>query len=350
MLFVKGEHYMGQLTAAERGKIEVLSQKYYTNKQIAREIGCHPSTIGREISKGLGIDGKYSATKSQQTYELNRSNCKNRRKLNKYPELGNMVKKYLGLGYDPDQIAGRMALLDLEHRVCRETIYAWIYEDEVNKQEKLYQYLKFGKKKRGCHRTYERTRQQFKMSNRVSIHERPAIVNKRARFGDWEGDTVLYPNRQVVITLYERMSGLVRFAKIYSKSSESVCSTMGNILRCTKSPATLTLDNGTEFYKHNLITNLSRVDVFFADVYASHQRGGNEQLNRQLRRYLPRGQSIDNLTAVDIQAIEDELNNKPRRRLGFRTPNEVYRHIILHYDEIQTKGLNTDMVAFEVRL
>jgi IS30 family transposase len=338
---------MSQLTAAERGKIEILSQQHYTNKQIAKEIGCHPSTIGREMAKGLDIEGNYRADLAHRVYQLNRTNCRATRKLNRYPELAKMVKRYLKLGYDPDQIAGRMRLLELKPRVCRETIYAWIYEDQTNQQESLYQYLKFGKKKRGRHRSYERTRQQFKMKNRVSIHDRPSQVEDRSRFGDWEGDTVVYPHKRVVVSLYERISGLVRFSKLPTKSSELVCATIGQLLKQTLIPITLTLDNGPEFHRHHIITNLSGAKVFFADIYASHQRGGNEQMNRQLRRYLPRGYPIDDLTAYELKDIEDELNNKPRQRLGYRTPNEVYRHILKYYNEVQTKGLKLDMVAFD---
>jgi IS30 family transposase len=337
---------MGHLTAAMRGKIEILSQQHYTNKQIAKEIGCHPSTIGRELARGSVMPGHYSAEASWQLYQFNRTNCRPRRKLNQYPELGSLVINGLKSGHDPDQIAGRMKLLGLEPRVCRETIYAWIYGDEVNQRESLYQYLKFGKKRRGRHSLRERTVQRFKIPNRVSIHERPAAVDERTRFGDWEGDTVIYPRKQVVVTLYERSSGLVRFNKARNKSSELVCGYMGQMLRDTLLPQTVTLDNGPEFHRHHLITKRSGVTVFFADTYSSWQRGGNEQMNRQLRRYLPRGCPIDDLTKHDLQTIEDELNNKPRQRLGYRTPNEVYKHIGIHYTEVQTKGLKLDMVAF----
>jgi IS30 family transposase len=337
---------MSHLTAAERGKIEVLSQRNYTNKYIAREIGCHPSTIGRELRRGFSPIGKYIATQGQAIYELNRTNCIHQRKLNQYPELASQVMRYLKAGYDPDQIAGRLRLLDVPHRVCRETIYAWIYDDPFCRQQKLYQYLKYGKKRRGHHRTCERTRQQFKIPNRVSIHQRPPVVAERARFGDWEGDTVVYPNRYVIATLYERLSGLVRFAKVNTKSSLPVCTAMGDMLNRTISPLTVTLDNGPEFFRHHVISNLSGSSVYFADTYSSHQRGGNEQMNRQLRRYLPRGRSIDGVSDEDIQDIEEELNNKPRRRLGYRTPNEVYKHIRKHYNEVQQEGLEVTGVAF----
>jgi IS30 family transposase len=331
-----------------RGKIEILTQKHYTNKQIAREIGCHPSTIGRELVRGSVLPGHYSAETSQQLYEFNRTNCRSRRKLNQYPELGSLVKEGLKSGHDPDQIAGRMKLLGMTPRVCRETIYTWIYEDEINQQEALYQYLKFGKKRRGHHYVRQRTIQCFKIPNRVSIHERPSIVEQRARFGDWEGDTVIYPHQHVVVTLYERVSGLVRLAKSEHKSAKLVCTAMGSMLQATLLPQTVTLDNGPEFHWHHLITEQSGATVFFADKYSSWQRGGNEQMNRQLRRYLPRGGLIDDLTKQELQAIENELNNKPRQRLGYRTPNEVYRHIRMHYTEVQTEGVKLDVVAFGV--
>jgi IS30 family transposase len=345
---------MSHLTAAQRGKIEILSQINYTNKQIAKEIGCHPSTIGRELKRGAGLcssssssSSNYSAVLGQSTYDLNRTNCYNRRKLNKYPELANIVIKHIQTGHDPDQIAGRLKLIGQEPRVCRETIYAWIYDDPVCRQQKLYQYLKYGKKKRGHCRVYERTIQQFKIPNRVSIHDRPVVVEQRARFGDWEGDTVIYPNKYVIASLYERLSGLARFDVLNTKAAVPVCTSIGTMLQSTVRPLTLTLDNGPEFFHHHIISSLSDTRVYFADTYSSYQRGGNEQLNRQLRRYLPRGQAIDDITQRDLQDIEDELNNKPRKRLGYRTPNEVYNHVKKHYNKVQQEGLDVSGVAFD---
>lgn len=344
---------MCHLTAAQRGKIEILSQQDYTNKAIAKEIGCHPSTIGRELKRcsvpnGSTVDFHYSSERPEQDYRLNRLNCRNRRKLNKHPELARFVLDHLKSGHDPDQIAGRLAALNIEPRVCRETIYAWIYDDPICKKEQFYQYLKYGKKKRGYHRTHERTRQQFKIPNRVSIHQRPQEVDARCRFGDWEGDTVLYPDKYVVATLYERLSGIVRFRIVSTKSSQLVCQSIGELLNKTKAPLTLTLDNGVEFFRHKIITELSGSKIYFADKYSSHQRGGNEQMNRQLRRYLPRGKSINDVTDMDVQDIEDELNNKPRKRLAYRTPNEVYNYIKENYNKVQQEGLDVTKVAFEV--
>ena len=194
---------MAQLTAADRGKIEILLQEQYTNKQIALKLGKYPSTIGREIKKGLDGNGRYLAWIAQTAYESNRKRCKQIPKLD-HPanwRLRGWIVSCLQKGWDPSMISGRMKAEGFVN-VCAETIYAWIYESTWAKAEKLYQYLRQGKKRRTKHTG--RSSHRSKIPNRVSIHERPALVDEKARLGDWEGDSVIYTHKYAINPLNER--------------------------------------------------------------------------------------------------------------------------------------------------
>lgn len=334
---------MKHLTAADRGRIEVLLTLKHSNTEIARLLGRHKSSIGREVEKGTTRTGAYSAEYAQVVYEQRRSRCYNQPKLTKYSALADHVIDRIKAGWEPHQIAGRLRATGTIPRVCAETIYVWVYNSPTNKEMCLYQYLRFGKKQRGYHRVHERTRQKFKLPNRVSIHARPAVVETRTRLGDWEGDTVAFPKKRRIVSLYERATSYALFAKTDSKHAAVVCPVVGQLLTATMRPTTLTLDNGVEFYHHHRITEVSGATVYFADPYASGQRGGNENLNRQLRAYLPKQTDITDLTQSELTAIQQELNHKPRERLAWHTPAETYRWLASHPNEV----LDLGKVAFD---
>lgn len=335
---------MKHLTAADRGRIEVLLTLKHSSTEIGRLLGRHKSTITRELQKGTNHVGAYSAEYAELVSVERQHHSYNTPKLTKYGNLGDYVIDRIKSGWDPSQVAGRLKATNTHPRVCTETIYAWVYNSPANQKNSLYQYLRYGKKKRGRQRTAERTRQQFKVPNRVSIHDRPAVVDERSRLGDWEGDLVMFPRRHSVATLYERATSYALLARTPGKQSEPVCKTIGSLLAGHTSH-TLTLDNGPEFHRHRHITELSQTSVYFADPYASCQRGGNENLNRQLRAYLPQRTDITTLTNTELRAIQDELNHKPRKRLAWHTPAETYEWLADHPNEV----LDLERVAFEVR-
>lgn len=340
---------MKHLTAAQRGSIEILLQEQYTYKQIATKLGRSPSTIHREVKKGLDGHGTYLAWIAQVAYEANRRRCRQIPKLDhpaNYRLRGEIVS-LIGKGWDPSQIAGRFhddpAWQHLPVVVCAETIYHWIYTSAWAIAEKLYQYLRYGKKRRTKQKG--RSVQTSKIPNRVSINQRPDVVNTRARLGDWEGDSVVYTHKHAINTVNERVSSLVAFTKLEQKTA---LLTAKAIIKKLKPyiAHTITFDNGTEFTKHGLITDALGIEVFFADPYSSWQRGANENINRQLRAYLPKRSDIRSLTQKELDSIADELNNKPRKRLKWHTPLEVYNWLAKNQD----KPLNLDMVAFGSRI
>lgn len=336
---------MKHLTAAQRGKIEILLQEKYTNKQIARKLGRSPSTIGREIAKGLDGSGIYHAWVAQVAYETNRKRCKQIPKLD-HPanhRLRGWIVACLQKGWDPSMICGRLKAEGFTLVVCTETIYQWIYTSVWAITEKLYQYLRQGKKRRTKHTG--RSSRKSKIPNRVSIHERPTIVDEKARVGDWEGDSVIYTHKHAINTVNERVSSLVAFTKL---SRKTALLTAGAVIAKLNHyiAHTITFDNGSEFTAHGLITKTLGIAVYFADPYSSWQRGANENSNRQLRAYLPKRSDIRDLTQKELDNIAWELNNKPRRRLSWHTPQEVYDWLAAN----PTKQLDLTQVAFGSRI
>jgi IS30 family transposase len=336
---------MSHLTAADRGKIEILLQQHYTNKQIAYKLERSPSTVGREIKKGLDGSGIYHAWIAQVTYETNRKRSKQIPKLDNpvNHRLRGWIVACLQKGWDPSMICGRLKAEGFNLVVCTETIYSWIYSSAFGIAEKLYQYLRCGKKKRTKHKG--RSSQRTKIPNRVSIHDRPQVVAEKSRLGDWEGDSVVYTHKHAINTVNERVSSLVAFTKLTRKTAlqtaEAVITKLSHLVAHT-----ITFDNGSEFTQHERITDALGLPVYFADPYSSWQRGANENINRQLRAYLPKRSDIRDLTQEELDNIAWELNNKPRRRLMWHTPQEVYDFLVQNQD----KPLDLTQVAFDSRI
>lgn len=340
---------MKHLTAAQRGNIETLLQEKYTNKEIAWKLGRSPSSIGREIAKGLDGAGNYNAFVAQVAYDTNRKRSKQIAKLD-HPanwQLRGAVVACIERGWDPAQTAGRLRKdpewQGLPAFVCAETIYHWIYTSVYAVGEKLYQYLRYGKKKRTKQKG--RSAHRSKIPNRVSIHDRPQVVDDKSRVGDWEGDSVIYTHLHAINTVNERLSSLVAFTKLSQKTALMTAQAVITKLRPFVAH-TITFDNGSEFTQHGLITKALGISVYFADPYSSWQRGANENSNRQLRAYLPKRSDIRNLTQKELDNIAWELNNKPRKRLQWHTPQEVYDFLVKHPGQ----PLDLGEVAFGFRI
>lgn len=329
------------LTAADRGAIQVLLQNNYTIKNIAKEIGFSKSTVSREI-KNRSTPNGYRAISAQLNYKKQRKKSRRKKKLDN-SKLQKYVTSKLQRGWSPEEIAGRMKFLGKANRVCHETIYAWLYTDEwAYGQEKLYQYLRYGQKKRK--KQTGRSVKRSKIPNRVSIHKRPEVVKQRVEYGHWEGDSVIYPYKYAVNTINELVSGRVKFSKLKRKTARLTAKVMIKQLKAEKAYS-LTLDNGSEFTNHQDISEQTGVKIYFADPYSSWQRGANENANMLLRGYLPKRHDISHLTQKELDDIASELNNRPRKRLGYKTPNEAYNEILTN-----KKGLTNKKVAVAVRM
>lgn len=309
------------LTAADRGAIEVLLQSDFTLTSIADKIGKSVSTISREVSN-RGTPNGYFAGIAQIDADTNQIHSSKNAKKIIHSKTRNYIFDRLEIGWSPEQISGRMNLIEREDKICHETIYKFIYEDEYCKREKTFQYLRRGRKKRK--KQTGRSVQRSKIPNRVSISKRSEIVDTREELGHWEGDSVIYPNLKAINTVNELKTGYVVFTKLNRKTAEYTAKAMTEALKKHYSK-TLTLDNGTEFTKHEEVAQKSKVVTYFCHPYSSWERGANENCNMLLRGYLPKRYNIDELKQQELNEIAEEINNRPRKRLGYHTPAEAYR-------------------------
>ena len=310
-----------ELTAAERSKIEILLREDYTITDISRLLEVHKSVISREVKNRSTTNG-YFAWIAQINYEEHKAKRK-RDSILGYSKYRNFVIDRLIAGWSPEQISGWLKKEKSVLQISYEAIYQFIYESKYGKENKLYQYLRRGKRRRT--KKNGRLTKKSKIPNRVSIHERPIEVETRKEFGHWEGDSVIYANKKAINTLVERKTGLIVLKKLKQKTARLTSKAMIKNLKKYLGSKTLTLDNGPEFTEHERVAKETNIVVYFADPYSSWQRGSNENGNMLLRGYLPKKANIDKLTKGELQDIEDELNNRPRKRLGYQTPIETYQ-------------------------
>lgn len=320
-----------ELKEADRKVIEVLLKRGESQTEIAKELGVNKSTISREINNRSTPNG-YFADIAQLDYEGNREITKKNARKIIHSKTRNYILSKLQVGWSPEQISGKMKRDGKEDRICHETIYRFIYDESYCKREKLHQYLRRGKKKRT--KWKGRGTKKSKIPNRTSISKRPEVANERSEFGHWEGDSVIYPNKKAINTVNELKTGLVEFTKLERKTADLTAKAMISKLRDYETK-TLTLDNGTEFTNHEDVTKEIGVVTYFCHPYSSWERGANENANGLLRGYLPKRYNIDELTQGELDDIAKELNNRPRKRLGYMTPAEAYQQ------ELITKSCNS---------
>ncbi len=312
-----------QLTEEDRIEIYVMKQAKKEQKDIAAELGVHPSTISRELSRNTGLRG-YRPKQAQQKTLHRRFTAHKAAKMT--PETIGYIEGKLREEHSPEQIAERMKL-DTGWQgpaVSHERIYQHIWQDK-SWGGMLYKYLRIaGTKQRRKRRNSRDMRGTIK--NRVGIQDRPKIVERKIRTGDWEGDTVVGKNHQgALVTLVDRKSKLTLIGKVDHYTAEAVEKTIVYLMDLLPMRNyTLTVDNGKEFANHESIAETLRIRVYFADPYSSWQRGLNENTNGLIRQYVPKGSDVRTLTNEQVEHIMDRLNNRPRKSLGFLTPNEVF--------------------------
>ena len=301
------------LSQIERYQIYSLIKANQSITQIAAQLGRHKSTISRELSRNEGLRGY----RPKQACELALARSQGSRNAQ---QVDTWVKReadvLLGLQWSPEQIAGKLP-------VSHETLYLHVYADKA-KGGKLWKNLRCQKQKRKRYAGGHDRRGQI--PNRRPLNERPAHVEDRKQVGHWEGDTVIGANhKQAIVTLVERKSGYAVIAKVENKTADLVSAAIVNRLKQFGSKVkTLTFDNGKEFCSHAKIDEALGSTSFFARPFASWERGSNENFNGLLRQYVPKKRSMESITDEEIRMIENRLNNRPRKRLGFRTPSEVF--------------------------
>lgn len=312
------------LTESDRVKIETLRKEGYRICDIASIIGVNKSTVSREINN-RGTPSGYHAKIAELNYKKKRAICHPKNKIED-TKIGSYVIGKIKAGWSPEQISGRITKEINEGKrpvsdsIVFETIYQFIYDSDYGKSEKLYQYLRRGKKRRT--KKFGRKSPKEIIKNRVSIDERPAEVDLRNTVGHWEGDSIIYPYKEALNSLLERKSRYAIVTKLERKTAELTKLAVTERLKdhlCLS----ITVDNGTENINHQEIASKLKTDVYFCHPFHSWEKGSNENFNGLIRRYLPRGKSIREVSQEDIDDIVWELDNRPRKVLGFSTPTEV---------------------------
>jgi transposase, IS30 family len=291
-----------------------------SKQAIANQLGRHRTTISRELHRNsLGV--MYLAVDAQKVSEHRRREARAKgRKLSR-PENLEYVRERLRQCWSPDQIAGRSGVdfpQNPERTFSRQTIYAFLAQDDHRRRWLVY--LRHYRRKR--------RRQRSVRSTERALARRPAIVNQRGRYGDWEGDTIVGAGRHggALVSLVERKSGYLVLLPIpdrhATKVRAAICGRLQQLPE--ESRQTLTLDNGSEFAEHEQLERTLEMAVFFADPRSPWQRGTNENTNGLARQFFPKGTNFNQVSRYKVRRAENLLNDRPRKRLHYQTPSEVF--------------------------
>lgn len=288
----------------------------HNRTEIAYAIGVHKSTISRELRRNRGQRGY----RPKQAHQMALSRRKKARPHISQDTWG-LIEDRLHQDWSPEQIVGwlkRNKGISISH----ESIYQYVLADKRAGGD-LHKHLRCQKKRRKRYGSYDR---RGKLPDRVSIEERPEIVDNRERIGDWEADTILGKGRRhAIVTLTERKSRLALLYKVERRSAELVADAIIHLLQpLIDLLHTITSDNGKEFAEHLRITRELKIDFFFAHPYSAWERGANENMNGLVRQYIPKNRDLATVTAQELHAVMHKLNHRPRKCLDFRSPFEVF--------------------------
>ena len=307
-----------QLTQEQRYQIHAFLKAAFSQSYIARELGLDKSTISRELKRNRGQRG-YRPKQAQQFADARRKAKANATRIT--AETWQRVEADLRKDWSPEQVSGARKAQG-ESAPSPERIYQYVYADKQQGGD-LHTHLRCQKLRRKRYGKYDRRGQ---IPNRKSIDERPAVVANKARLGDWEADTLLGKNhQQAIVSLVERQSKLTRLAKVERHTEEAVKGAMISQLKPLADHVhTITSDNGREFAAHAEIAEALSADFYFAHPYHSWERGLNENTNGLVRQYFPKGSDFTAITDEQVQAVAARLNERPRKTLGYQTPNAVF--------------------------
>ena len=313
------------ITEKQRYAISKMLQVPMSKKDIAEAIGVDRSNIYREIKRNCDSrSGKYNPDLAQR--KADKRKFEKKRKEVFTQAMKKRVKKLLRKDLSPEQIVGRSQVENIA-MVSHETIYCWIWQDKRQGGDLHKSLRRQGRKysKRGS----KNAGRGF-IPNRVEIDQRPSIVEQKERFGDLEIDTIIGKNHKgAILTINDRATSRVWIRKLSGKEAIPVAKITVWALRKVKNLIhTITADNGKEFAKHEDIAQKLEIKFYFCKPYHSWERGANENTNGLIRQYIPKGKDFSEVTNKQIKWIENKLNNRPRKRLGYLTPNEKFKQII----------------------
>ena len=313
-----------QLTSEERYALSTLRRQGFTQGAMARALGRHRSTISRELKRNSKKDGAYRPSTADDFARWRRS--RSRRNWQFGPAEWELVEACLQDQWSPEQIAGRLKLNGLLS-ISHETIYRYVWEDR-RRGGTLYRHLRGSHKKR--RKRYGSYDSRGRLAGKRPISERPPGAENRSRVGHLEGDTVLgSSDKHCVLTLVDRKTGYTMIGKLGARTVKATNRRAIDLLtNARRKVRTVTVDNGTEFHGYRAIEAATRTRFYFATPYHSWERGTVENTNGLIRQYLPKRTSMAGITQRDCTRIARKLNQRPRKRLGFRTPEECYEQCL----------------------
>lgn len=323
------------ITLYEREKIELYKRFGWSIRKIAKLLGRNHSVISRELKNNICPDEIYRACKAHE-YAQRRQKKRRKRKIEEDKDLqGYIITKLVNEQWSPEQIAGRIKKHpnpEMQGKsVSHETIYQYIYKGE-GRFLGLYQYLRTGRKRRQLRysRKYRKTKDNKPIQYITPISFRSPEINNKCEFGHWESDTTICESKQGVLSVqYERSIQLMNITKVNNKSAEATDSAIRDLIE--NSPEgwikSITFDRGSEGAHHYNLRLDYDIDTYHCDPYKSYQKPGVEHANKLIRQYIPKGSNLEFITDRYIYELQERLNNRPRKQLNYRTPNECARNI-----------------------
>ncbi len=308
-----------RLTQAERYKISFLLEENYSTREIAIRLNRDRTVIHREIKRN-SCNGIYCPEKADILACERQSLCHRHFKFT--AEIRDLVIDRIQFDLSPEQVSNYLKI-NYDLLISTQRIYDFIGEDRAE-GGKLYTHLRHGLKK---NRTKYGTQDyRGKMKDRISIDERPSIVEEQSRVGDFELDTIVgKAHKMALVTIVDRKSLYTFIGKVETRDSKSVRIVLNDLLEPYKEDChTVTADNGSEFAEHVKVREQLECDFYFAHPYCSWERGCNENTNGLIRQYFRKGTSFDHITDSMLQFVMERLNHRPRKKLGYRTPYEVF--------------------------
>ena len=318
---------MKHLTLSQRYELQAMRLTGYTISEIALKLNVAKSTISRELRRNKDDrSGQYAA-------ELADDKCRerhaNKKKCIRFTEqVKNQVDKYLKMDLSPEQITGYLRVTGKEH-VSHERIYQYVW-DQKKKGFPLYLHLRRQGKKYA--KRVSKATGRGKIPNRRDISLRPKVVDEKVRFGDLEVDTIVgQQHKSALVTINDRKSGMLRMKKVDVKETKEVCNVIIELLEDWQPYIkTITAENGSEFAQHHRVSETTGIEFFFARPYHAWERGANENLNGLIRQYFPKRTDFKTVTNQQIQDVEKKLNNRPRKRFNFKTPQQVMDNLLFN--------------------
>ena len=316
-----------QLNAEERSALAALRRVGLSQAEIARELGRHRSTVWRELKRNAAPhDGWYRAGRAEERAVARRKRSRRNSQFGE-AEIGR-VEELLREEWSPEQVSGYLRRTG-ELAISHETIYRHVWRD-LKAGGTLHLHLRGARKQ--CRKRYGRNDSRGRLAGKRRIGERPAAVERRERSGHWEIDTVmgesLGESSDCILTLVERKTGYVLIGKLKARTAaEANRAVLELMARHPGRVATITADNGTEFHWYAKVEAESWVKFYFATPHHSWERGTNENTNGLIRQYLPKGRTMAGVTQSQCDRIAEQLNNRPRKRHEYKTPNQCFlRH------------------------